>query len=65
MCVCLLSGREKGVLQGQWGKKRGLQEVSLCPLVTLELVTPYFLLLNYACTPTHPTHNVKHLISLI
>lgn len=46
-------------------RKRGLQEVSIYPLVTLELVILYFLLLNYACTPTVPTHNVEHLISLI
>lgn len=37
------------------GGRKDLQEVSLCPLVTLELVTPYFLQFNYARTPAH-TH---------
>lgn len=32
--------------------KRGLQEVSLCPLVTSALVTPHFLQLNHACRST-------------
>lgn len=44
--------------------ERSLQEVSLCPLATLELVTPCFLPLNFTWTLTpSPRHNVQHLMS--
>ena len=65
MCACAFVAEEERKVCFRVSGKRGLQEVSLCPLVTLELVMPYFLLFIYACTPTHPAHNVKHLISLV
>lgn len=58
MCVFVVEEERKVCFRVSG--KRGLQEVSLCPLVTLELVTPYFLLFIYACTPTHPTHTMSN-----
>lgn len=61
LCMYVL---KEGKGLGSCGK-RGLKEVSSCPLVTLELVTAYFLLFSHFCPPTWTTPRVAHFISHI